>query len=172
MGRSITSGSSATYDVVGLNRYSKLRSEIKDLDLCAKNDCAVVAIAFAAHKFGIFADYCSAYESAYIALRDAGRKDGHRTPMSITEAALDSLGLEFERMSTMYFSQMYPGNHKMLKNVTTHHPARFPEAFHPDYVLMFRTSSHILSVIDGHVVDWCAAKSKHVKSIYRITKKQ
>ena len=143
--------------------YSALRENSRAIG--EKDDCSVIAVASA----------CSVtYTEAHAALEKAGRKQGKATPISVTEEALRSLGFSAKMMLGREVRKnidTYPHPHNHLKNVTTHHPRRFPEVwenYHPN--MLWFTRDHVLSVKDGKVQDWSINNSLRVTQIWLVEK--
>lgn len=124
-------------------------------------DCAVKAVAAA----------CSVpYLEAHQALKAAGRKDRRRTPTHMILDTIVKLGFHWQRMNLSHFIDRYPGGWKNFKNVTTHHPARFPNVWKDGAIYLMFTRGHVLTIIDGQVHDWSINNAKRATKIYRITK--
>lgn len=107
-------------------------------------------------------------------LEVAGRKHRCGTRRSVTKKVLEELGYKIRIVSLGEDADLissYPGKHKYLKNITSHHPRRFPAAWdrEPDQ-LMF-TSSHVLALVGGRVHDWSCNKKLHVTERWYVTKK-
>ena len=125
------------------------------------NDCAVVALALVASV---------PYSVAHNALKDAGRKDRKGTFRSEQFAALKALGFDGEIIPSEDFISRYPGNHKNLKSVTTHHMDRFNKVWEDGKNYLIFTERHVGAVIDGVNHDWTKNKSRRVWSIVEIVK--
>jgi hypothetical protein len=108
------------------------------------------------------------------ALAKAGRNPRCGTSRTVSFKALDALGFKVTRLGQPFLRSIidtYPGRATKLENVTTHHPRRFPAAWagQPD-MLMF-TSGHVLSFVDGQIVDWTIQHSKQVNQVWLVEKK-
>lgn len=125
------------------------------------NDCAVIALSLATE---------TDYDKVHKLCETHGRLKKQGTKMTITRKVLKDLGFKARLLHTETFIDKYPKPHSNLKNVTTHHLDRFPEAFDSNKVYLFRTKNHILCVKGGKVQDWTRGRSKHVREIYEITK--
>lgn len=128
-------------------------------------DCSVVAISIAC---GV------SYREAHAALKAQGRKDGHRTPDAFSARAIEALGF---RIRVWLYSEMkgmiktYPGSHKGLSSITTHHLRRFPEAWKKaGSNLIFITRGHMLAVKDHAVQDWSINRRLPVIKIWEVEK--
>lgn len=131
-------------------------SELKE-----HNDCAVKAIAAACDV---------SYEQAHQALRTVGRKDRHCTETIVIWNAVQLLGYKCERIPSCHFIDQYPGTHKNIKHVTSHHPVRFPRVWQDRYKYLMLVDSHILAICDGQVHDWSINRAKRAQKIWRVTK--
>jgi hypothetical protein len=123
-----------------------------------KNDCCVVTLAAAGDI---------PYEQAHAMLKKRGRRNGRGANGRDVLAALRELGFAVERVPVREMIDRYPGVHRNLKNVTTHHPRRFPAAWRgKSYVMMVR--AHILAVVDGEVQDWTVNRAKQAQELYEV----
>ena len=82
----------------------------------------------------------------------------------------EDLGYTLETMNPQDFIQQYPGVHKGLQNVTTHHPDRFKSVWKDGHNYVFQTRSHVAAVIDGENLDWTKGRAKRVLLIYKVKK--
>lgn len=124
-----------------------------------RNDCTVKALALVADI---------TYEDAHARLAARGRKNGRGWYMEDVNLELAALGFKVRKVSPAEYIAQYPGQHKNLKNVTTHHPRRFPGVFTGNYI--FRSHRHVSAVVNGKLIDWAVNKAIHVWSIYEVTK--
>lgn len=139
--------------------YKEVR--VGSLEYKERNDCAVVAVAITADV---------PYAAAHKALEAHGRRRGHGTYMHQTIAALQDLGRTVKAIDPKAMMANYPSPHReLLKNVTTHHPRRFPGAFDPSKLYLLRTARHILAVRSGEVQDWTINKAMRVREIYEVS---
>lgn len=125
------------------------------------NDCSVVSIALVT---GV------GYNAALEALDEAGRipKRGSTTPQMLT--AIQALGFHFETIHPSRFIDQYPGVHKNLQSVTTHHPDRFNGAWNDGNNYLLFTRGHVGAVVQGVNMDWTRGKAKRVYQIVRVWK--
>lgn len=123
------------------------------------NDCTVRALAVTT---GV------AYEVAHAALAAAGRKNGKGTHFQVQLAALRALGFTMVAVDSRALINQYPGVHKGLRNVTTHHPERFPTAFAGMGPALLYTPGHVAGMTEGVVHDWTRGKAVRVRGIYRV----
>ena len=130
-------------------------------DIGENNDCAVKAVALLASV---------SYDEAHAALKKLGRIDGNGTKNALIREALKGFGCTVREVKTEYFTSKYPGIHKTLKSVTTHHPARFAEAFPKDSNFAFISTTHIAAVIEGKTCDWSEGRALRAKWIWKVTK--
>ena len=124
-----------------------------------KNDCSVKAVALVA---GV------SYEQALVALAQEGRKNGKGAYTQPILRAVERCGKNHVRLPVDLIIKSYPKGHcDVLKNVTTHHPARFPAAWKSGTFLMF-TTRHVCAIIDGVNHDWTNGRAMRAMSVYRI----
>jgi hypothetical protein len=64
----------------------------------------------------------------------------------------------------------YPGVHKNLKSVTTHHPRRFKKVWADVEPLLFDCNQHVAAFKDGTIHDWSINAAKRVRGVYRIVR--
>lgn len=124
-----------------------------------KSDCTVKALAIAA---GVN------YNTAKAALKRNGREDGRGTKKSVVMAAAKELGKTLVSVNPKTFINKYPGIHKNLANVTTHHPERFHGVWEDGRAYIAFTKDHALAIVNGVTHDWTAKRSLRVKSLYRV----
>ena len=125
------------------------------------NDCSVLALA-------LLADV--PYQEAHKAMADAGRKFKKGTPLSVTYRVYKAMGLKLTTLTKTEFISQYPGVHKNLKCITSHHPNRFPGVFKQGKKYLCHTGTHAFAIIDGKTMDWSVAKALRVQIIYEVTK--
>lgn len=125
------------------------------------NDCAVIAVALVT---GV------TYQEAHTALAAEGRDYRKGTLMVQTHNAIKKLGFHVERIPLTTKIVLYPGIHKNLRNVTTHHPARFNAAWADGHNYLFHIRAHVLAVKNGVVYDWSKGRAMRVRDVYRVTK--
>lgn len=139
------------------NDYAAMRDDRRALN--ETNDCAVVALALVADV---------TYPVAHETLRQVGRKPRRGTYVVHTLEALKRLGKNYRMIMSRDLINTYPGVHKNLRHVTSHHPRRFPKTFSDNKTYLFVTSRHILAVKGNTVHDWSINKSLQVQTIYEI----
>lgn len=145
--------------------YQKLNSAGDVLG--EENDCAVIAVAAAASV---------SYEEAHKELTAQGRKPKSGTSIFQTIGALKKLGFDVKKIPAKKLRSVidgYPKPHNKLKNITTHHPRRFKEAWQDlatGKVLLLSCKTHICCYRDDAVNDWSINNRIHVLSIYEVTK--
>lgn len=129
------------------------------------NDCSVKAIAIACD---------TPYAEVLALMTRLGRKPGHGTPFSVSRAAIRALGYSIREWSFMEIRAMvrtYPGAHKNLHSITTHHPRRFPAAWKGCHRnMIWSSNNHMLAVKDGAVVDWSINRALSIRCIWEIEK--
>lgn len=125
-------------------------------------DCTVVAISIVTGK---------TYEEAHAAMKAAGRKDGGSGYYHQEVAALKALGFQLKRVEVKDIIATYPAPHcRALKNVTTYHAHRFPEAWAPyrEKRLLLWVSGHVAAMKDGVVHDWSSNRALRVYKIAEV----
>lgn len=123
------------------------------------NDCSVIALAAVTGK---------PYTTARAALAEQGRRPGRGVSIDQIHAALKSLGFRAERIDLQERIARYPGAHAALKNVTTHHPDRFPAVW-AEGTFLFYTRRHVAAVVDSVNHDWTRGRAQRVRAVYLIT---
>lgn len=142
--------------------FNQLQS--KSIEHKDSNDCAVKAIAVVTG--------CS-YELAHQMLANQGRKRGCGTFTRMTHEVIRRLGFKLELIDHMAKRALYSQKTTcgyVYKNITTHHFAKFPEAWKDGNTYLVSTPGHVLGVIDGTVHDWTVGRSKHLISVYKVTR--
>ena len=133
--------------------YSASRS------LNESNDCTVKAVALVC---GV------TYQEAHAEMKRRGRKDRRGAFAWQYKAAVEHFGKRIITRTANEFISQYPGIHKTLSHVTSHHPRRFPGVFSKDKVYLLRSRSHVLAVIGGEVKDWSINKSLRIIDIWEV----
>lgn len=128
------------------------------------NDCTVKALAILG---GV--EYSVAHEM----LRKRGRKNGHGTYLTHVSRSLEELG--FTVRSVTFLEQrakiaQYPGAHKNLNNITSHHPRRFNKVWRDGKSYLMSSGKHCWAVIDGTTHDWSVNSSLRAHVIYEISR--
>jgi hypothetical protein len=123
------------------------------------NDCSVVA---ASILTGL------SYRECHAAFTEAGRKKKTGTAYVTTLKAYLKLGFKLVRYDVHQHIQQYPGVHSGLKNVTTHHPRRFPKVWADVPDLLFHTTDHAAAFKGGVVRDHSINRSMRVNTAYRV----
>ena len=152
-------GRIADSDRVRTETFNELQEKSKEMG--ELNDCGVKAVAVVTGM---------TYEEAHAALKHLGRINGVGSQRGWITDVIESRGFTVKRIPNEHFISQYPGEKKNdLKNITTHHPARFPEPFAMGVYLMF-TKSHVAACVSGVVHDWSIGRSLRVNVMYLITK--
>lgn len=100
-----------------------------------------------------------------------GRKKRQGTYGRITHAVMNELGYKLVYINPRKFLDSYPEVHKRaLKNVTNHHPDRFPNVWKNGKNYFFYNTQHVLAVVDGVVHDYTRATRKQVYKIEEVIK--
>ncbi len=140
----------------GYLRFSPDRAKLNET-----NDCTVVATAAVC---GV------SYEEAHAACAKLGRKPRKGMPHLKYIEAIKSLGFEVELVPAEKFIAKYPGNHKNLKSITTHHPARFNNVWRDGGRYILNSRGHVSACINGELHDWAVGRMKRVMYVYRVSK--
>lgn len=99
---------------------------------------------------------------------EQGRVKGKGTKIEIAKSVFKALGFSLKAVPLEEFIAQYPGIHKTaLKNVTSHHPRRFPLVFGGQNLFMFN-ESHALAVVDGVVQDWSVNRTIRLTAAYSV----
>jgi hypothetical protein len=139
-------------------RYEELLRTDERLAIKEKNDCTVTALATALDV---------PYIQAHQAMEAAGRKRGRGASDFIMEQAAKSLGYKAIKVEPRTIINRYPGAHKNLTSMTTHHAARFSKVWKdlpPMYIVV---SGHALGFRDGRIHDWTEGRAKRIQRAYR-----
>lgn len=124
------------------------------------NDCSVKALSLALDV---------PYEKAHAALASEGRKHCRGTHVPAIRAAFAKLGGEFITVDPADFINRYPGAHKNLKSVTTHHPDRFNKVWADGNTYLIFVTGHVLVVRNGVNLDWTRGRAKRAYMIWKVT---
>lgn len=124
-----------------------------------KNDCSVKAVALAC---GV------SYDVAHAEMQKQGRKQGRGASTASIELACIALGKQLNPVSPRHKIAAYPGVHKNLQNVTTHHPARFPDVWKDGKTYLAYIRGHVLAIVDGVVHDWTVGRAYRVQRILEV----
>ncbi len=148
----------AASDKVRPEQYNALAMASREMR--ETNDCAVKAVATVC---GV------SYEVAHATLEKFGRKNGKGAHTYQIHDAVEFLGKSTRGVAIQYFIQKYPKGHRdVLKNVTTHHMARFNNVWADGKTYLVYTKGHVLAVVNGVNHDWTVGSSKQVVAIYEV----
>jgi hypothetical protein len=123
------------------------------------NDCSVKAVAAVC---GV--DYLVAHE----AMRKQGRKNRKGAMTWDIKQAVSSLGFVTQKIPSNEFIGRYPGNHKKLKSVTSHHPDRFNKVWADGNTYLVFTARHVLAVVNGINHDWSKGRALRATMILKV----
>ena len=98
---------------------------------------------------------------------DEGRKHRKGVNMFTLRKVAARFGYEFVEVNHREIIDRYPGVHKGLQKVTSHHPRRFPSAFKGESLWCWGTD-HSFAIKDGELVDWSVNRAIRAYYIYRI----
>jgi hypothetical protein len=144
-----------TKDRVLTEVYSSIAAESTD-----NNDCAVKAVAIATG---------TAYSEVFSLFEAEGRVKGKGVQQDVINAVLKALGYKSIAVNPAEYIATYGGVHSdVLKNVTTHHPARFPHAFRDEQTYFFYSTGHVTCIVNGENHDWTKGRAKRAKEIHAI----
>lgn len=123
-----------------------------------KNHCAVLAIAVLTGE---------PVEKVQAACEERGRKRGQGTCTFIMRNVLRDFGWTVREADPMTFIRQYPGNHgRVLKNVTTHHPARFNKVWKEVPRALLFSRGHVSASDHGELHDWAVGRALRVHTIW------
>ncbi len=125
------------------------------------NDCTVIAIA---------ATTGVGYDAAHTACAAFGRVNKKGMVRSSMHNALKSLGFELVPVLLKDIIAKYPGNHKNLGSVTTHHPVRFNSVWRDGNNYLLHQKGHVSACVNGELLDWAVGRMKRVVAIYKVQK--
>ena len=132
----------------------------KAFELNERNDCAVKAVAIATG---------SEYETVHKLMTEFGRKQRRGTHDFVTTKTLTALGFKIVRVDIQSIIEAFPRPHcDVLKNLTTHHPRRFPGCVDPNKSYLAWVNGHILAIKGGVVHDWTVNRSLRIISLYEV----
>lgn len=137
--------------------YKSINSVSKELG--EKQDCTVIALTIAS---GL------TYEVVHAMLKNAGRKErgGFRLRYKL-DNILPQIGIKATKVDQRTIIDQYPGCHKNLKSITSHHPDRFNAVWPEGTYLMF-TDGHVLAIKDGVNHDWSKGRALRCEALYKI----
>ena len=124
------------------------------------NDCGVKAVSLVC---GI------SYQEAHALLASKGRKKRGGSPHGKTEEVITELGFKLTPVEQTDISWKYPARYR-LRQLTTHHPDRFPQAWAGKATYLMFTRGHVLAIIDGVNHDWSRGRAKRCTRLYRVEK--
>ena len=144
--------------------YTEVYMEVslKSNEKLESNDCAVKTVSVAA---GI--DYATVHER----FSKHGRKSRKGASTAMMLNVMRSFGFGWQTINMRVFIESrYPGRHRCLKSVTSHHPDRFPSAFNDGSVYIMVTVNHAFAVRDGAVHDYSRNAALRVIGMYKVWK--
>lgn len=126
--------------------------------------CAVAAVAIITGK---------PYKEIATLMEEKGRKHRQGTQQYITDNVLKDLGYELKRVAIRDIIASFPKPHcNVLKNMTTHHPRRFPGCIDPTKMYLAHVSGHILAITGGQVRDWSVNRSLRIYKLEEVVPAQ
>ena len=148
----------------------KKRARTADFEIALSNsaemgetkDCAVRAVSIAT---GV------PYPEVHAYMEQKGRKDRRGTTDGVINSTLTHFGFKVAYVNYSSLMELRPKGHReVLKNLTTHHPDRFPGVFDPKKTYLLYARHHVLCVKGGVNHDWTRGKSRRVLSVYEVIK--
>lgn len=124
-------------------------------------DCSVIGVAAVC---GI------SYAEAHALCAQQGRKPRRGMRLYDICRAVNAAGFTTNTVPTKEFVSRYPGSHKGLRNVTTHHPARFPHVWRDGCTYLLFTKTHVAACVNGTVHDWALNHALRVFKVVKIEK--
>ena len=125
------------------------------------NDCSVKAVAVA----------CGVeYSVAHAALKKQGRIDRQGAWPNQIRGAVNELGFKLVSLRTSDIIGQYPGTHKNLQSVTTHHPERFAKVWAVVGTCLIYSAGHVSAVKDGKLHDWAVGRAKRATGVMAVLK--
>lgn len=141
--------------------YSAVEKYAKDFG--DNNFCGPVSVALLTGE---------SYEKVAAMMAEEGRKPKQGTYQHITNNVLDKLGFKRTRVDIKAIISSYPKPHcDVLKNMTTHHPRRFPGCIDPNKMYMAHCRGHVLAIAGGVVQDWTINRSLRIYKLEEVTRK-
>jgi len=149
-------------DIQRSEQFTQLVSKASEFN--EHNDCTVKATALVADI---------TYAEAHALLKSLGRKDRQGCRMrTMLEDIGRSLSITFVELKKTSIIAKYPKGHcDVLKNLTTHHPARFNNVWKDGKSYLAFTRGHVAAIIDGKTHDWTEGKACRIISIFEVVKK-
>lgn len=143
-------------------QYSQIASRATQLG--DKNFCSPAAIAILTS---------TPIEKVIARLEELGRTKGRGTPQIYANQVLAELGYERRKVDIMKIIESFPRPHcNVLKNLTTHHPRRFPGCIDPTKKYLAHCRGHVLAIVDGKVEDWSVNRSLRIWKLEEIVEKK
>lgn len=128
-----------------------------------KGFCAIAAVAILTGR---------SYADVSVLMAEKGRKHRSGTPQIITDNVLKDLGYDLKRVDIKGIIARFPKPHcNVLKNLTTHHPRRFPGCMDPAKMYMAHVSGHVLAITGGEVRDWSVNRSLRIYKLEEVVKR-
>lgn len=124
------------------------------------NDCTVKALTVLTGR---------SYADVHTALRAAGRKDRRGATYQQMARAAAALGFRMVPRDWRWDQDIiaqYPGAHKNLKSVTSHHPVRFAKVWASQPAMMFGNQTHVAAFKDGVLHDWTVGRAMRFSEAY------
>jgi hypothetical protein len=138
-------------------QYTALREDSMAFNEC--RDCSVVAVAAVT---GL------PYAEVHAVFASLGRKSKYGVSTYIIRKAVEQLGFQHQQIAPYHFIGQYPGVHKTLQSVTTHHCDRFPGAWADGQSYLIYTAGHVGAIVNGVNIDWTRGKAKRAQWIDRV----
>lgn len=143
---------------VKTKRYLALKQTSGEMK--EKGDCGVISLAAVTGK---------SYKRCHAALAKLGREPQKGTTSNDMAAAAKALGFRFTEVPIQDFLSQYPKPHCNLKNISTHHPARFPDVWDDGRTYLLGSARHWTGVVNGMVHDWAKGRQLQMHTVYKVT---
>ncbi len=123
------------------------------------NDCSVKACAVVG---GV------PYAVALAGLTALGRQPRRGVSTTMILDYVRSTGKTVRRVDQQELISLYPGAHKNLQNITSHHPERFNKVWANGKTYLLFTEGHVLAVANGVNHDHSVGRSFRAYMIYEV----
>lgn len=129
------------------------------------NNCAPIAVSIVTGR---------SLEEVTAKMESFGRIKKQGTHRDITEKTLTAFGVkvrEWKRSEINDLIASYPLPHcNVLKNVSSHHPRRFPDAWAPHIgkTLLLFSAKHVAAFKSGSVQDWSINNQLQIREIWEL----
>lgn len=123
------------------------------------NDCVVKMVAMALRV---------SYARAHALCAEYGREPRRGMFQYQWMKLLQDQGVVLEWVCFRDMIDQYPGVHSNLRNITTHHPARFNKVWDDGHRYIMTTAGHVLYIDHGRTHDWTEGRAFRAQGLWRI----